>query len=68
MKKSILLVAAVVSLCSFAMTMKLVKVKAGKIQMQVPETFEVLDEQARSNEYAGKNTPIAVYRLSLIHI
>lgn len=62
MKKSILLVATVVALCSFVMTIKLVKVKAGKIQMQVPETFEALDEQARINEYAGKNTPIAVYR------
>ncbi len=62
MKKTILLSSVVIALSSFALSLKLVKIKAGKVQMQVPETFEKLDAQARSNEYAGKSTPIAVYR------
>ncbi len=61
MKKYIIISFTLV-LCAFTLTMKLKKVKAGNVAMQVPATFEELDELTRHGEYSGKNAPIAVYR------
>ena len=55
-------VALIVVLSAFTLTMKLKKVKAGNVSLQVPEAFEEVDEQTRSGEYSGKSAPIAVYR------
>jgi hypothetical protein len=51
-----------IGLCAFTLSMKLKKVKAGGVSMQVPAAFELLDEQTKNGEYSGKNAPIAVYR------
>tara|TARA_B100000809_G_scaffold239100_1_gene260370 strand:+ start:2014 stop:2607 length:594 start_codon:yes stop_codon:yes gene_type:complete len=55
-------VALIIVLCAFTLTMKLKKIKAGDVSMQVPDAFEEVDEQTRRGEYSGKNAPIAVYR------
>ena len=62
MKKSIVFVFAVVVLSSFVFGLKLIKIKAGRVSMSVPDAFELLDAQTVAGEYSGKHAPIAVYR------
>jgi hypothetical protein len=49
-------------LCAFTVTMKLKKVKIGNVSLEVPATFEKLDQQTSQGEYSGKSAPIGVYR------